>query len=78
MVAAFKFMAFDGFYNGLAVFKAHLHFLLELPSNFKKRRTTKQLFKPVKIKSIYEGSLVWDYYIKGVRKYSELKVNNTK
>lgn len=72
IVASIKFMLFDGFKNGLAVLQAHVDFVFELPVNFKKRRVSKRLFKPVKLKVIYTGSLVWDYYIRGVRKYSDL------
>ncbi|MEM6523336.1 MAG: glycosyltransferase family 2 protein [Bacteroidota bacterium] len=78
VIAAIKFMLFDGFHNGIAVFKAHIHFLLEFPLNFKKRRAAKRLFKPVQISTIYARSLVWDYYIRGIRKFSDLQINSTK
>ncbi|MEM7107370.1 MAG: glycosyltransferase family 2 protein [Bacteroidota bacterium] len=78
VIAAMKFMLFDGFQNGIAVFKAHIHFLFDLPVNFKKRQLAKKLFRPVPIVIIYGHSLVWDYYVRGIRKFSELKFNNTR
>ena len=78
LVAALKFTLFDGHKNGLAVLKAHVDFVKEIPINFKKRRRVNLLRTKRNLKTIYRGSLVWDYFIKGVKTYSSLHFNSTK
>ncbi len=78
LVAALKFTLFDGYKNGLAVLKAHVDFIKEIPINFKKRRRVNLLRTKKSLGSIYRGSLVWDYFIKGVKTYSSLHFNSTK
>lgn len=72
LIAAFKFSLFDGYENGLAVLTAHVHFFRELPVNFQKRKRVRHFRTKNKIAVIYARSLVWDYFIKGIRKYSSL------
>ena len=78
MVACVKFMLFDSFDDGVAVLKAHFHFILDLPSNFKKRKKINQRAVGGAFPPIYKGSIVFDYFIKGKRKFSQLGINNTK
>jgi len=73
LIAAIKFMLFDSIKDGIAVFKAHIHFWKELPLNYKKRQLTKkQKFQSVK-HLIYRKSIVWEYFAMGKRKYEQLK-----
>lgn len=78
IVASIKFMIFDSFADGVAVLRAHLHFLLDLPANFRKRRKIDQRVVGGAFPPIYKGSVVFDYFIKGIKKSSDLKINSTK
>lgn len=75
IIAAFKFMLLDSLQDGLAVFKAHLHFLGEMRNNYAKRRKTAKLKKIYKIPTIYKGSIVLAYFIKGKRHFDQLKMH---
>ena len=72
VIAALKFMIFDSVPDGIAVFRAHFHFLLELPQNFRKRHQARAVRKVRKIPTIYPGSIVFQYFLKRVRKFGEL------
>lgn len=72
VVAALKFMLFDSLQDGLAVCRAHLHFWSALRVNYKKRHQAKSHRKIKKIPTIYPYSIVFQYFLKGVRKYEEL------
>ncbi len=78
IVASVKFMLFDSLADGVAVLRAHLHFMLDLPSNFKKRRTIDQRVVGGAFPPIYRGSIVYDYFIRRRRRYQKLKISNTK
>lgn len=78
VVACIKFMLLDSFHDGLAVLKAHLHFISDLPLNFKKRKLINQRAVGGAFPPIYRGSIVFDYFVKGIRKFSDLGINNTK
>lgn len=78
LVACLKFMLFDSFEDGVSVLKAHYHFLLDLPVNFNKRKKINQRFVGGAFPPIYRGSIVFDYFVKGIRKFNDLKINNTK
>ncbi|MTI20667.1 glycosyltransferase family 2 protein [Fulvivirga sp. RKSG066] len=73
IVASIKFMVFDSFKDGLAVIRAHVDFVTELRSNFKKRQATKRQKKMSKLPIIYSGSIVFEHFVKGKQKYSQLK-----
>ncbi|MEQ8927168.1 MAG: glycosyltransferase family 2 protein [Fulvivirga sp.] len=72
IVACIKFMLFDSFSDGLAVLKAHYHFLLDLPSNYKKRKRINQRVVGGEYAPIYRKSVVLEYFIKQRKKYREL------
>lgn len=60
------------FANAKAVFRAHVDFLKMLP-NFKKKRKENQAKSSVQnISTQYSGSILWNYYFRGRRKYSDL------
>ena len=72
VVAALKFMLFDSLKDGMAVFKAHLHFWLELKTNYRKRHQAKSSRVIKQIPTIYPHSVVFQYFLKGARKFEEL------
>jgi GT2 family glycosyltransferase len=70
LVAAGKFLLTDGLESYIAVIRANIDFYRMLPDLKKKRKTSNSLKKKVRLP--YRGLLVWDYYIKGKKTYSEL------
>jgi GT2 family glycosyltransferase len=62
----------------IAIFKAHWHFFFNLSPILKRRRWENQLIEknqiknPGKIEGIYRGSIVYQYYLKGLRQFSQL------
>lgn len=72
VIASVKFMLFDSFAHGWAVMKAHRDFAVELPKNFRKRKNAQRKKVKVQPDTVYKGSVVWDYFIRGKRKFSEL------
>ncbi|MBL6448156.1 glycosyltransferase family 2 protein [Fulvivirga sp. 29W222] len=73
VIASVKFMLFDSFADGAAVIRAHLDFLKDLKRNYKKRRAVQQK-KIRQVETIYRGSIVFEYFIKGKRKFEALKM----
>lgn len=72
-VAAFKFL-FDGQpKHFFAVIKAHFSFYYFLPSTLGKRKKLKQIpsFK-FNISQIYNGNVVYEYFLKGKKKFTQL------
>jgi len=73
-LAFIKFTIFDSWRDGLAILKAHLYFWINLPGTLKKRSETKKLWSGNNtITQIYKGSIVIDYYLKGVKRFSSLR-----
>ncbi|UII29835.1 glycosyltransferase family 2 protein [Fulvivirga ulvae] len=75
-IASVKFMFFDTFADGAAVIKAHFDFLRDLKRNYKKRRAAQQK-KIRQAETIYRGSIVLEYFIKGKRKFKALNMCRT-
>jgi len=72
IIASLKFLT-EGFWKDYwAVFRAYIAFYTSLPTNKIKRSGIPHR----KVTGIYSGSLVWAYYIKGKRKFSELHNSN--
>ena len=71
-IASLKFTLSGSFQDGRAVIKAHRHFLGGLNKERSKRREGAK-FGYKKPTSQYAGSIVWDFFIAGKRKYSQLK-----
>ena len=69
-VSAFKSLLGGELTYFTAVFKAHFHFIywLFLP----KQRTGLNLPKRVKLNGYYKNSVVWDHFIGGKKKFSEI------
>ncbi|MTI40932.1 glycosyltransferase family 2 protein [Fulvivirga lutimaris] len=72
LIAAFKFMIFDSLADGLAVLRAHIHFLFDLPENYKKRLKIKKRVVGGAAPPIYKRSIVYHYFVRGIRKYTDL------
>lgn len=68
-VALIKFSIESGANHGLAILKAHIHVFLRLRSIFKKRSKINNNYK----KPIMEGWVIWLYFIKGKKKFSQMK-----
>ena len=63
------------FGNSWAIIKAYLWLILNLPMVFRKRKTVQRLRKVSDLKifhKMYRGSIVFEYFILGKRKFSEL------
>ncbi|QNL48442.1 glycosyltransferase family 2 protein [Olivibacter sp. SDN3] len=56
--------------DALAVNKAHISFFRNFRKTANKR---KKQIKNYKISCVYNGSIVWDYFARGIKKYSKLK-----
>jgi GT2 family glycosyltransferase len=71
-VAAAKFLFSGQPFHGIAVIKAHISFYF-LFTNIKQKRTLiqKQIVRYAST-GVYNGSIVWDYFVKRKKKFSEL------
>jgi GT2 family glycosyltransferase len=69
-IAALMFLVKGGFRDMYAVTRAHLYFYRHLSHNRKKRHALQHK----DVSCIYRGNLVWDHYIKGVKRFSDLKI----
>lgn len=68
-VAALKFL-FTGYGKDfLAVLRAHLYFLINAPAILARRNSS----LPYTSTGIFRGSIILEYYVKGRRRFSELK-----
>ena len=71
IIASIKFMAFDSFADGWAVIRAHRDFLSDFSKNYRKRKAVQQ--KRIREAStIYRGSVVYEYFVKGKKRFDEL------
>ena len=68
IAAAFKFLVDGGWGDFWAVFRAHGNILASFPTTLARRRNLQHQ----KVSSIYNRSIVWDYFVKGIRKFSQL------
>lgn len=77
-IAAFQFLVTGQFKAFQKVFAAHIDFHKHIPSLMVKRK--KLSLKALKIKhpEIYTGSIVWDFFIRKKRKFSDLNFVSTK
>ena len=71
-IAAAKFLFSGNSAHSLAVLKAHFGFYGSFLKMMRKRNYTNHKKKPA---NIYKGSIVWAYYINGIKKFSSLKLN---
>ncbi len=71
-IAGVKFLLEGDFQDFIAVIEAHLYFYRNLGKLKKKR----QLIKHKQVSKIYTKNLVYQYYIKGKKKFSDLDPSN--
>jgi len=77
-VAGLKFLLSGDIKSVWAIIKAHFAFYAWLPNLSKKRKKIKKINQSFSIgeanrTGIYKGSLVWQHFAKGVKKFSQLK-----
>lgn len=72
-IASVKFVLTGDFAHGWQVQMAHVSFYGRLFSTLKKRKKLKKEIQHYATSSIYEGNIVWQYYIKGKKKFSDLQ-----
>lgn len=71
-VAAVSFLAKGELKQFGAVFKSHMAFYGKLRTFLKKRRDLKKTSTTFNRTGLFRGNLLWNYYVKGVKKYSDL------
>lgn len=73
-VAALKFLISGQIKHFFAVIHAHFSFYSWLPSILRERRYLRNTagFR-YNFKQVYNGNIVWEYYIRGKKKFSDLK-----
>lgn len=71
-VAGMSFLAKGEFKNFLAVIKAHFSFYGRLSSALKERKRIKKESTKTNFAGFFQGNILWNYYVKGVRKTSDL------
>lgn len=71
-IAGIKFLAEGHWRDTFAVVKAHLHFYLNLRRNFKKRERLKQH----KVSMVYKKNIVFQHFVKRIKKFSSLNPND--
>ncbi|MFC2125776.1 glycosyltransferase family 2 protein [Bacteroidota bacterium] len=76
-LASLKFLVSESPKDAWAVMKAYLHILIHINRYHKKRRKYRGLRKG-KFLEIYNSSIVWQHFFKGINKYRDLRINNTR
>lgn len=70
-VAAFKFLIDGGFGDFWAVIRAHMSFY----RTFKKNKAKRKLIQHSVVSQVYQGNIVIDHFLRGVKKFSYIKEN---
>lgn len=71
-IAAMKFLVSGEFKNFVAVFKSHMYQYAHLRTLLKKRSALKKSGTQFNDKGWYQGSIIWAFYGKKVKKFSDL------
>ena len=74
--AALSFLFAGSGKDALAVAKAHVHFLLRLPKEFRKRKALVVPFNDLMAVPIYRHMVVIDYFLKGRKRFTDLPIKN--
>ncbi|MBK9730192.1 MAG: glycosyltransferase family 2 protein [Chitinophagaceae bacterium] len=69
-LAAIRFLLSFHFSDFLAVQKAHLYFITHLQQI--KKKSTASILQFSKMKGVYNGSIVWDYFVRRKKLFSEI------
>lgn len=67
-IAAFKFLVDGGFADFWAVVRAHMSFYRRYSIHRKKRKA----IQPQRVSCVYQGNIVFDYFLRGKKKFTEL------
>ncbi len=70
LIAGVKFWMENDFSHFSAILRAHLHFIWNIPRDFKKRGKINH--SPVRSSITYSRLIIWDRFVKGFKKFSEL------
>ena len=71
-IAAAKFLFSAQFANFWAVFKSHMYIYFHLGTILKKRKAVKKSSTSFNAKGLYQGNIIWNFYGKGVKNFSDL------
>ena len=71
LTAALFFMAKGQYQDGKAVIKAQMNFIFSLPQFYRERNSLREQNK--KKVPLYRGLIVWEYYIKGIKRFKNLE-----
>jgi GT2 family glycosyltransferase len=71
-VAGIKFLLSGEFGHFFAIIRAHFSFYGMFSRTIKKRKLIQENIKHYATSCVYRGSIVWQYFVKGKRKFSEL------
>jgi GT2 family glycosyltransferase len=71
-IAGIKYLLGGEFGNFMAVLKAHYHFYKALPQLHAKRKALLKTIKKHDTKGIYPHSIVFSYFVKGKKRFSDL------
>jgi len=71
IIAGIKFFLNGDFKDAIAVVKAYGHFYLMLSKNYSKRKAINHKY----VNKIYKNSIVIDYFMRNIKKFSQLKPN---
>ncbi|MBI4947609.1 MAG: glycosyltransferase family 2 protein [Bacteroidetes bacterium] len=74
-LAGIKFFFSGDFSHCIAVIRAHFSFYTMIGKTLKKRKFIQNKIKHYATGSVYRGSIVWAYFVKGKRKFSDLNRN---
>ena len=58
-----------------AVSRAHFQFLIHLPKWLAKRSEAKKMWKDQNLRAVYPKSMVWQFFVKGKKKFNDLDWN---
>ncbi|MES2628294.1 MAG: glycosyltransferase family 2 protein [Bacteroidota bacterium] len=62
------------FGNITAILKAHFHFYAALPALLRKRKTIRSQRNQPNTAGLYPGSVIWQYFVKGKKKFSDYSI----
>lgn len=71
-IAALRFLLRGEFKNFTAVFKAHMYQYANIRTLLNKRKTIKKGAQNENNAGLFNGSIIWNYYVKKVNRFSEL------
>jgi GT2 family glycosyltransferase len=71
-IAGIKFLLDGDYKDCLSVIKAHFSFYAQIPGRISVRSKQRKARKTSHASGVYTGSIVWSYYLKGIKKFSGL------